>query len=263
MMKFRDNKHWHETEYGMDAGSDSANRKLTYMLQGDGFLMLNDHVKAAEAFVRQIGELKERQKECPPRSKRGVASDEEKEIIWMLSIVYNRLARAHYGQRHWDRGIISSDRAIALSNEIDNPAANAEALMALSDGYLGKCSYQDAVLYYEKAMLRFREIGDLKVGFKYSACVRTVQPASPPASQPYYRPWHPHSAHPHPLSLPFAESSAGAPRSTRGARPAAFHLHGGGAQEEGGRDSVSDRKGGQDRIRKVRRLQGEVDRGDR
>lgn len=90
MMHFRDNSHWHETEYGMGAGSDSADRKLTHMLQGDGFLKLNDYVKAADAFVRQIGELKERQKGCPPRSKRGVASEEEQEIIWMLSIVYNR-----------------------------------------------------------------------------------------------------------------------------------------------------------------------------
>lgn len=152
MLAFRDNQHWHDTEYGMDAGNPA--HKLTDMLLGDGFLGVGEFVKAGDAFVKQIGELKARQKLVPS------PSDEERDIIWSLAIVYHRLARAHYGQRHWDRGILSSDRSISLSLEIDNSAVNAQATMAMADGYMGKCMYPDAVIYYEKAMLKFREIGN-------------------------------------------------------------------------------------------------------
>ena len=158
-------KHYEGTEHAHTIAE--SDRELDFLVEGEGFLEVSEFKQATDAFLHQIRELKRKQAELIEELKernRGAplkgTSEEEQILIHYLSMTYERLARAHFGNLFWDRGILSADRARSLATEISHAAALAQATLTMANGYMGKSDFSEAQRYFEISMLKFREVGD-------------------------------------------------------------------------------------------------------
>jgi len=89
-----------------------------------------------------------------------VRRDERESIIHNLSAAQRALAGAHYAMHKWDRGLCSSDCAVALGAEVSDPLVTAEGLLCRGEGFLGKDAFKDAQIQFERALAAFQQAGN-------------------------------------------------------------------------------------------------------
>ncbi|RHY31777.1 hypothetical protein DYB32_007685 [Aphanomyces invadans] len=78
-----------------------------------------------------------------------------------LSLVYNRLGRAHFMLRNYDRAANAFERASIVATSVGNPAESAVACRGLADCHLAKREWPAALDLYLKAAGAYEDVSDV------------------------------------------------------------------------------------------------------